>query len=100
MKDSFIKAGIMTFDRFVFISFKQQKAEWLESFYGRLIEQAEKCSLVDEETTLTWDTFVFNMLDLETQQEIQIETVSPTKPPEITIHMEMRAQNRQISTKT
>ena len=51
----------MTFDRFVFIYFKQQKGEWVESFYGRLIEQADKCSLGDEETILTWDNFVFNM---------------------------------------
>ena len=52
MKDSFIKALNITYERFVFFSIKQQKEESVDSFYGRLTEQAKNCSLVDEETIL------------------------------------------------
>ena len=45
MEDSFIKTRNISNDRFVFFSSKQQKGESVESFYGRLIEQAENCNL-------------------------------------------------------
>ena len=51
MEDSFIKVRNITYDRFVFYSCKQQKNESVENFYGRLIEQDEKCSLGSEEIT-------------------------------------------------
>ena len=41
MEDSFTKTRNNTNDRFVFFSSKQQKGESVESFHGRLIEQAE-----------------------------------------------------------
>ena len=53
----------MVYDRFVFFSSKQQKGEPVEIFHERLIEQAENCSLGDEEITLIRDTFILNMLD-------------------------------------
>ena len=56
MEDSFTKVRNITYDRFVFYSCKQQKGESVESVYGRLIEQAENCSLVSEETTLIYRT--------------------------------------------
>ena len=40
MEDSFIKTRNITYDCFVFFSFKQQKMESVQSFYGRLIGQA------------------------------------------------------------
>ena len=50
-----------TYDRFVFFSLKQKKGDSVESFYERLIEQAENFSLGDEQTTLIRDTFILNM---------------------------------------
>ena len=80
MEDLFIKTINITYDRFVFFSSKKQKRESVESFYGRLIEQRENCSLGDEQTTLIRDTFILNIQDLDTQRELLKETVSPKKP--------------------
>ena len=68
MEDFFTKVRNITYNRFVFYSCKQQKGESVESFYGRLIEQAENCSLGSEETTLIWDAFILNMIDHKTQK--------------------------------
>ena len=95
MEDSFTKLRNITCERFVFYSYKQQKGESVESFYGRLIEQAENCSLGSEETTLNRDAFILNMIDHETQKELFKETVEPSKALEIAIQMEMGTQNQQ-----
>ena len=95
MEDSFTKVRNITYDRFVFYSCKQQKGESVESFYGRLIELAENCTLGSEETTLSRDAFILNMIDHEAQKELLKETVEPSKALEIAIQMEMRAQNQQ-----
>ena len=70
MEESFTKDRNITYDRFVFFSSKQQKGESVENFYGRLIVQAEKCSLGDEESTLIRDAFILNMMDNETRKEL------------------------------
>ena len=70
MEDTFIKTRKITYDCFVFPSSEQQKGKSLESFYGRLIEQAENCCLGDEESTIVGDTFIFDLIDLETQKNI------------------------------
>ena len=62
---------------------KQQKGESVESFYGRLIEQAEKCSLGSEETALIRDAFTVIMIDHETQKELLKETVEPSKAQQL-----------------
>ena len=95
MQDSFIKVRNIIYDRFVFYSCKQQKGESVESFYGRLVEQAENCSLGSEETSLIRDAFILNMIDHETQKELLKETVEISKALEIAIQMEMGAQNQQ-----
>ena len=95
MEDSFTKVRNITYDSFVFYSFKQQKGESMESFYGRLIEQAEKCSLGSEEMTLICDAFILNMIDHNTQKELLKDTVEQSKALEIAIQMEMGAQNQQ-----
>ena len=79
MEDSFTKVRNITYDRFVFYSCKQQKGESVESFYGRLTEQAENCSLGSKETTLIRDALILNMIDHETQKELLKETVEPSK---------------------
>ena len=95
MEDTFTIVRNITYDRFVFYSCKQQKGESVESFYGRLIEQAENCSLGSEETTLIRDAFILNMIDHGTQKELLKETVEPSKALKIAIQMEMGAQNQQ-----
>ena len=72
-----------------------KRGESVENFYGRLIEQAENCSLGNEETTLIRDAFILNMMDNETQKELLNETVEPTKALEVAIQMEMGARNQQ-----
>ena len=67
MEDSFTKVRNITYDCFVFYCCKQQKSGSVESFYGRLIEQTENCSLGSGETTLIRDAFILNMIDHETQ---------------------------------
>ena len=94
MEDSFTKVRNTTYDCFVFYSCKQRKGESMESFYGRLIEQTENCSLGSEETTLIRDAFILNMIDHETQKELFKETVEPSKALEIAIKMKMGAQNQ------
>ena len=89
------KVRNITYDRFVFYSCKQQKGESVESFYGRLIDQAENCILGSEETSLIRDAFILNMIDHETQKELLKETVEPSKALKIAIQMEMGAQNQQ-----
>ena len=95
MEDSFTKFCNITYDRFVFCSCKQQKGESVESFYGRLIDLTENCTLGSEETTLIRDAFILNMIDHETQKELLKETVEPSKALKIAIKMEMGAQNQQ-----
>ena len=78
MEESFTKIRNITYGRFIFFSSKQEKSESVESIYGRLIEQAENCSLGNEETTLIRDAFILNMRDNETQKELLKETVELT----------------------
>ena len=61
MENSLLKSRNITYDRFVFFSFNQPKGQSVESIYGRLIGQAENCSLGNEETTLIRDTFIPDM---------------------------------------
>ena len=75
MDGFFTKIRNIIYDRFVFFCSKQQNGESVESFYERLIELAENCSLGDEETTLIRDAFILNMQDHETQRELLKETV-------------------------
>ena len=95
MEDSFTKVKNITYDCFVFYTCKQQKGESVESFYGRLIEQAENCSLGSEETSLIRDAFILNTIDHEAQKELLKETFEPSKALEIAIQMETGAQNQQ-----
>ena len=94
MEESLTKIRNITYDRFVFFSSKHQKGESVENFYGRLIGQAENCSLGNEETTLIRDAFILNMRDNETQKELLSETVEPTKALEAAIQMERGHQNQ------
>ena len=71
MDDSFTKVRNITYDRFVFWSSKQQKGQFVESFYGRLIEQAENYSLGDEENTLISDTIILNMIYHDTKRIVE-----------------------------
>ena len=95
MEDSFTKVRHITYDCFVFYSCKQQKGESVESFYSRLKELAENCTLGNEETTLIRDAFILNMTVHETQKELLKETVEPSKALEMAIQMKMGAQNQQ-----
>ena len=96
MEGSFTKTRNITYDRFVVFSFKKQKGESVESIKGHLIEQAEICSLGDEETTPIRNAFILNIQGHDTQRELLKKIVSRIKAPEIAIRIEMRAQIQQI----
>ena len=64
-----LKLGISPTIVLSLFSSKQQKGESVESFYRRLIEQAQNCSLGDEETTSIRDAFILNMQDPDIQRE-------------------------------
>ena len=49
MEDSAVRSRNITYDGFVLFSFKQRKRESCVSFDRRLIEQAENCSLDNED---------------------------------------------------
>ena len=68
IKDSFEKTRNINHERFVSFSSMQQKGEPVESFYERLKEQLENCSLWEKETSLFRHTFILNMLDYDTQK--------------------------------
>ena len=99
MEESVTKVRNITYDRFVFFSSKQQKGESIESFCSRLFEQAENCSLGNEETTLIRDAFILNMMDNETQKELLNETVEPTKALEVAIRSNSKGIGSIKSTK-
>ena len=88
MEDSFIKTRNITYDRLVLFFSKKQESESWESFYGRLIEQAENCSLGDEDITLIRDTLIFNVLDFITHKSSSEKNLTAAEALEMAIHIE------------
>ena len=89
MKGSFNQWHNITYYRTVFLPNNREVNLLKVSFYGRLIERVENCSLGDEETTLRRDTFFFNKLEYNKQDKLLRETGAPAKALETAIQMKL-----------
>ena len=95
MEIAFIRPRIITFDRYVFFSRKQEKGETVEQFYSILNELAENCDFENREEVIIRDIFITNMLDDDIQRELLRHTVDPKRALRIAVNMEMGHQNQQ-----
>ena len=95
MEIAFIRPSNITFDRYVFFSWKQKKGETVEQFYSILKELAENCDFENREEAIIRDIFITNMLDDDIQRELLRDTVEPERALSIAVNMEMGNQNQQ-----
>ena len=98
MESTFIRQRNITFDRYMLLTTKQSKGEFIEHFFGKLKELSENCELGDQEDTLIRDLFIVNMQDPEIQRELLRETLEPPQALPLAINMELGQRNQlQIS---
>ena len=95
MEIAFIRPRNITFDRYVFISRKQKKAETVKQFYSNLKELAENCDFESREEVIIRDIFITNMLDDDIQRELLRDTIDQDRALSIAVNMEMGHQNQQ-----
>ena len=94
LNKSFIRIHNITFDRYLFLTRKQQKGETIEKFYGHLKELSEDCDLGEKGDTIIRDVFIANMQNEDIQKELLNETVEPDKALAIAINIEMGTLNQ------
>ena len=94
LNTTFIRIHNITFDRYLFLTRKQQKGEPIEKFYGHLKELSENCDLGDKGDTIIRDVFIANMQNEDIQKELLKETVDPEKALAIAINIEMGKLNQ------
>ena len=94
LNTTFIRIHNITFDRYLFLTRKQQKGEPIEKFYGHLKELSENCDLGDKGDTIIRDVFIANMQNEDIQKELLKETVDPEKALAIAINIEMGTLNQ------
>ena len=93
LNETFIRVHNITFDRYLFLTRKQQKGEPIEKFYGHLKELSENCDLGEKGDTIIRDVFIANMQNEDIQKELLKETVEPDKALAIAINIEMGTLN-------
>ena len=79
LNKTFIRIHNITFDRYLFLTRKQQKGELIEKFYGHLKELSENFDLGEKGYTIFRDVFIANMQNEDIQKELLKETVEPEK---------------------
>ena len=94
MNTTFIRIHNITFDRYLFLTRKQQKGEPIEKFYGHLKELSENCDLGEKGDTIIGDVFIANMQNEDIQKELLKETVDPDRALAIAINIEMGTLNQ------
>ena len=94
LNTTFIRIHNITFDRYLFLTRKQQKGEPIEKFYGHLKELSENCDLGEKWDTIIRDVFIANMQNEDIQKERLKETVEPDKALAIAINIEMGTLNQ------
>ena len=94
LNTTFIRIHNITFDRYLFLTRKQQKGEPIEKFYGHLKELSENCDLGEKADTIIRDVFIANMQNEDIQKELLKETVEPDKALAIAINIEMGTLNQ------
>ena len=94
LNTTFIRIHNITFDRYLFLTRKQQKGEPIEKFYGHLKELSENCDLGEKGDTIIRDVFITNMQNEDIQKELLKETVDPDRALAIAINIEMGTLNQ------
>ena len=90
----FIRVHNITFDRYLFLTQKQQKGEPIEKFYGHLKELSKNCDLGEKGDTIIRDVFIANMQNEDNQEELLKETVEPDKALAVAINIEIGTPNQ------
>ena len=93
MEIAIIRPRNITFDRYVFFTWKQKKGETVEQFYSILKELAENSDFENREEAIIRDIFITNMLDDDIQRELLRHTVEPERALSIAVNMQMGNQN-------
>ena len=93
LNKTFIRINNITFDRYLFLTRKQQKGEPIEKFYGHLKKLSENCDLGEKGDTIIRDVFIANMQNEDIQKELLKKTVKPDKALAIAINIEMGTLN-------
>ena len=93
LNTTFIRIHNITFDRYLFLTRKQQKGEPIGKFCGHLKELSENCDLGEKEDTIIRDVFIANMQNEDIQKELLKETVDPDRALAIAINIEMGTLN-------
>ena len=83
----------ITFDRYLFLTRKQQKGEPIEKLYGHLKEFSKNSDLGEKGDTIIRDVFIANMQNKDIQKELLKETVEPDKALAMAINIEMATLN-------
>ena len=91
LNKTFIRVHNITFDRYFFLTRKQQKGEPIKEFYGNLKEISK--NLGEKGDTIIRDVFIANMQNKDIQKELLKETVEPDKALAIAINIEMGTLN-------
>ena len=94
LKKTFIRIHNINFDRYLFLTRKQQKGEPIEKFYGHLKELYENCDRGEKGDTIIKDVFIANMQNKDIQRELLKETVESDKALAIAINIEMGTLNQ------
>ena len=94
LNKTFIRTHNITFDRYLFLTGKQQKGEPIEKFYGHLKELSENCDFGEKGDTIISVVFIANMQIEDIQNEFLKETVEPDKALAIAINIEMGTLNQ------
>ena len=98
MESTFIRQRNITFDRYILLTTKQSKGEFIGHFFGKLKELSKNCELGDQEDTLIRDLFMANMQDPEIQRELLREILEPPQALPLAINLELGQRNQlQIS---
>ena len=100
LNKAFIRVHNITFDRYLFLTRKQQKGEAIEKFYGHLEELFENCDLGEKGDTITRDVFIANMQNEDIQKELLKETGEPNKALAMAINIAMGTLNQLKMTAT
>ena len=94
LNETFILIHNITFDRYLFLTRKQQKGEPIEKFYGHLKELSENLELGEKRDTIIRDVFIANMQNEDIQTQLLKETVEPDKALSMAINIEIGTVNQ------
>ena len=87
--ETFIRPRIVTFDRYLLLSRKQQRGETMEQFHSALRSLAEHCQLAHLEVELLRDIFTANMIDHKVQEGLPKTMLNPEKALKLAVSIKL-----------